>query len=328
VRRGTPVVSVVIKAYNHAAYVAESIHSVLQQSFQDFEIVVTDDGSTDGTPEIIERFTDERIHLERFERNRGAAAAMNATVARARGEFVAILNSDDFALPWRLETQVRFLRNHRSVGAVFSLPLEVGEDGRPVDGFGALWAVPFAQRRPSRAQWLRHFFWHGNTLCAPSAMVRRAAFEAIGPDDPRLMLLHDLDRWIRLLERYEIHVLAERLTAFRIRDGKRNASAATSATHVRDNFEAFQLFKRYREFAPRFLREIFAEDLERYGIDAGASNGVLLAELALHGEKAWHPLFALDSLYGAAGDEAALQRLRELSGSVNAFRIPIAAEPS
>ena len=92
---------------------------------------------------------------------------------------------------------------------------------------------------------------------------------------------------------------------------------------MRDNFEAFQLFKRYREFAPELLREIFAEDIERHGLDAGASNGVLLAELALHGEKAWHPLFALDSLYGAADDEAALRRLRALSGSVNAFRIPV-----
>src|SRR5215470_442947 len=104
-----PKVSVVVKSYNHDAYVGETIQSVLDQSFQDFEIVVTDDGSTDGTPDVIRQFADPRIHMQVFEKNRGISIAMNETIARARGEFIAILNSDDFALPGRLERQVALL---------------------------------------------------------------------------------------------------------------------------------------------------------------------------------------------------------------------------
>jgi len=317
-----PTVSVVIKAYNHEKYVAQSIDSILTQSFQDFELVVTDDGSTDATPEIIRSFTDPRISFERFERNRGISQAMNATVARARGEFVAILNSDDFALPGRLETQVAFLREHPDVAAVFSLPRQVGEEGEPVEGLGSLFDFPFDEPNPSRLAWLRQFFFRGNSLCAPSAMVRRAVLNEIGPDDPRLFNLQDFDRWIRLLEKHEIFVMTEALTAFRVRANQANASAPRHGQTLRVAFEFFEIYKRYRAFAPQFLREIFAEDLLRNGIDASGPSGTWLAELAVLGETPWHHLFALDTLYEAASDDAGYRRLRELAASVNPFRIP------
>ncbi|MBV8368549.1 MAG: glycosyltransferase [Candidatus Eremiobacteraeota bacterium] len=317
-----PTVSVVIKAYNHEKYVAQSIDSILTQSFQDFELVVTDDGSTDATPEIIRSFTDPRVDFVRFERNRGISQAMNATVARARGEFVAILNSDDFALPGRLETQVAFLREHPDVAAVFSVPRQVGEDGEPVAGLGALFDFPFDEPNPPRRAWLRRFFFRGNSLCAPSAMVRRAVLNEIGPDDPRLTNLQDFDRWIRLLEKHEIFVATEALTAFRVRANHANASGANHAATLRAAFEFFEVYKRYRAFAPPFLREIFAEDVLRNGIDASGPSGTWLAELALLGETPWHHLFALDTLYEAASDDASYRRLRDLAASVNPFRIP------
>lgn len=319
----TPTVSVAIKSYNHVDYVHQSIASVLEQSFQDFEIVVTDDASTDGTADVIAGFTDSRIHFERFERNRGISAAMNATTARARGEFVAILNSDDFALPGRLQTQVAFLRAHPEVAAVFGRPRLVGERGEPVGGY-EVFAVPFAGGAAPRQAWLRHFFFHGNCLSAPTAMIRRSAL-ASGRHDPRLTNLQDLDRWVQLLERHEIHVLPDELTAFRVREGNRNMSAVRRDSMLRGVFELFEILKRYRGFEPAFLREIFAEDIARHAIDTSGRTGVWLAEIALTAQPATHPLFALDTLFEAAETDADFDRLRDLSGSVNAFRVP---EPS
>jgi len=172
----TPAVSVAIKSYNHADYVHQSIASVLEQSFQDFEIVITDDGSTDGTADAITQFTDPRIRFDRFPRNRGISATMNATTARARGEFIAILNSDDFALPGRLQAQVDFLRAHREVAAVFGRPRIVGESGEPTEAY-EMFAIPFADGAAPRQAWLRHFFFHGNCLCAPTAMIRRTVLQ-------------------------------------------------------------------------------------------------------------------------------------------------------
>ncbi len=316
----TPTVSVAIKAYNHAEYVHQSIASVLEQSFQDFEIVVTDDGSTDGTADVIARFTDPRIRFERFERNRGISAAMNATTARVRGEFVAILNSDDFALPGRLQTQVAFLRAHPQIAAVFGRPRRVGERGELAGGY-EVFAVPFADGAAPRQAWLRHFFFHGNCLCAPTAMIRRSVFES-GRHDPRLTNLQDLDRWVQLLEHHEIHVLPDELTAFRVRDGNRNMSAVRRDSTLRGVFELFEILKRYRGFEPAFLREIFAEDIAHHAIDTSRPTGVWLAEIALTVASAVHSLFALDTLFDAAETDADFDRLRELSGSINAFRVP------
>jgi glycosyltransferase involved in cell wall biosynthesis len=316
-----PAVSVVIKAYNHAPYVAQSIESVLTQSFQDFEIVITDDGSTDATPEIIRSFGDPRIRFERFEQNRGIAAAMNATVARARGELIAILNSDDFALPGRLETQVAFLREHSEVAAVFSVPRQVDENGEPAAGFGPLFDIPFDEPNPPRQAWLRRFFFRGNSLCAPSAMVRHAVYREIGEDDPRLFNLHDYDRWIRLLEKHEIFVMREPLTAFRFRANDANASGGRHDATVRSAFEWFQILKRYRAFAPELLREIFAEDIVRHNVDTTGATGTWLAEVALAGNSQWHFLFALDTLFEAASEDRDYRRLRELAGNLNPFRI-------
>ncbi len=318
-----PTVSVAVKAHNHAPYVAQAMRSLLDQTFGDFEIVITDDGSTDATPEIIAGFSDERIRFERFEDNRGIVATMNATVQRARGEFVAILNSDDYAFAHRLETQVALLRDRPEVAAVFSVPREIDEAGEPSAPYGPLFRLPFARPDVPRADWLRHFFFHGNSLCAPSAMIRRSVYDQIGPDDPRFFQLMDLDRWVRLLERHEIYVMAEPLIAYRWRADLGNASALGTATYLRSTFESLQIFRRYRDFAPDFLRAIFAPDIARHTIDASGPSGVWLAEIALLGTHPLHRFFALESLFGAAAAPGDLQRLRELAGRINAFGLDL-----
>lgn len=317
-----PAVSVLLKAYNHAAYIADSVASVLGQTFGDFELLIADDGSVDATPEIIRSFGDERIRFERSEINRGISTTMNGLRARARGEFVAFLNSDDVAMPDRLERQVAYLRAHPKVAAVFSIPRLIGEGGEPLDARGSPFVSPFETDAPRQA-WLRHFFFEGNCLCAPSVTMRRNAYVAAGDDDPRLTNLQDLDRWVRLLERHEIRVVDDGLTAFRIRAGNANASAGRPDSVLRVVFEEFQILKRYRRFDPALLREIFARDLEEHGLDPDRPPGIWLAEIALHGRQAWHPLFALDTLHEAASTDADFARLRDLTGTLNVFRLPI-----
>ncbi len=316
-----PLVSVAIKSYNHAPFVERAVRSMLDQSLRDVEVLVTDDGSTDGTPDVVDAIADERIHLVRFPANRGPVFAMNATVARARGEFVAILNSDDYALPGRLERQVALLCAHPDVGAVFSVPIQVDDAGDPTTAYGAVFDVPIAHGLSTRAQWLRMFFLLGNCLCAPTAMVRRAVLEEIGPDDTRLMLLFDLDRWVRLLERYEVRVVDEPQTAFRVRAGGANLSAAQPVTRRRSAFESFEIFKRYRAYEPALLREIFAPEIAAWAIDTSGPSGVWLALIATTGTRPWHPLFALDTLYGAAESDDDRRRLTALVARLDPFRL-------
>ena len=312
--------SVLIKAYNHAPYIRQTIQSVLDQSFQDFEIVVTDDGSTDETLAILRTFSDPRIRVEALPANRGISTAMNATIARARGRYLAILNSDDWALPGRLRKQVAFLDANPDVSLVFALPRAVDEAGLPTAAFNDF-DRPLTFPDFTRRTWLRQFFFHGNCLCAPTAMIRRDAYEAVGDYDPRLTNLQDLDMWIRMLMAgHNIHVLPEPLTAFRIRDNHANASAPSPETRLRSTYESVKVLERFADFTEELFREVF--DAESVSLDrAGTSVPLRVAELARGLDRIVHQHLALDLMFKIAESPEDLAKLRDWGGSVDALNL-------
>lgn len=262
-----PKVSVIIASYNHEAYVAECLESVLTQTFQDFEIVVTDDGSRDGTVAAISAFDDPRINLVAFPQNRGACVAMNACLDRAQAPYVAVLNSDDVWEPDKLDRQVRFLDSHPDMAAVFTYPRLVNEHGAAFsDSDHKDFSVFFVENR-SRQAWLRHFFYAGNCLCHPTLMMRRSAYDVLGPYDERLAQVPDLDMWIRLALRFDFHVLPDQLTRFRIRDNAANASAARPDAIVRDTWERGRLLAHYRSLDPATFAAVFEEPTPPHNVD-------------------------------------------------------------
>ncbi|GJD44205.1 hypothetical protein AFCDBAGC_2071 [Methylobacterium cerastii] len=316
--RAVPTVSVLIKSYQHAPYVRQTIESLLAQSFQDFEIVVTDDGSTDGTAEILRGITDPRIRLECRRENQGISAAMNATVARARGRYLAILNSDDWALPGRLRRQVGFLDAHPDVAAVFGMPRAVDENGLPTQAYNDF-TVPLRFTDFSRRTWLRYLFFQGNTLCAPTAMIRREAYEAAGPYDPRLTNLQDFDMWIRMLMAGQnIHVLPDSLTAFRIRDGMANASAPNPEARLRSTFEHSMVLRRFKEMGEVLFSELF--DPEEI-TDLKEPLPLRFAELASKIDRPEFRSFALHTLYEEACTPKQLTELREWGSRIDALGV-------
>jgi glycosyltransferase involved in cell wall biosynthesis len=107
-------VSVIIPSYNHVHYVSEAIGSVLTQSYQDLEVLVIDDGSEDGSPELIAQMDDNRLTLV-VQQNQGAHAAINRGLQMAKGEYLAILNSDDVYHPKRLENAIEAFRRDNGV---------------------------------------------------------------------------------------------------------------------------------------------------------------------------------------------------------------------
>ena len=115
----SPLVSVVMPVYNQERYVTDAVTSILTQTFQDFEFIIVDDGSTDRTPEILKTFTDPRIIIVR-QQNAGFIAALRFGYRRARGEWIARMDSDDLSHPSRLAKQVEFLAAHPECGFVGS----------------------------------------------------------------------------------------------------------------------------------------------------------------------------------------------------------------
>lgn len=167
--RAAPAVSVLMGVYNCASTVGPSIESVLGQTFADFEFIICDDGSSDGTYEAVERYAkaDRRIRLIRNERNLGLSRTLNKCIELARGRYLARMDGDDLSLPARFERQVRFLDGHPE----FAL---CGSSFEFIDAAGS-WGTLFYPEYPdTRSFLLRSPFAH------PTIMIRADAMRALG----------------------------------------------------------------------------------------------------------------------------------------------------
>ena len=276
-----PRVSVFIPSYNHADYVGATIQSVLEQSFQDFEIVVTDDGSTDGTPDVIAAFDDPRIKLKRFPVNRGAAFATNDAIHRCSGDLLALLNSDDVFLPHKLERQVAFLDANPHVGAVFGFPEFIDKDGlrlAPGRNFGG---KVFEVENRSQVEWLRHFFLKGNCICHPTMMIRRECYDTVGVYDARFATLPDFHMWMRLLTRYQIHVLPEVLIGFRELPNAANASAMRLDSYLRMVWEHARVRACYVQMPQHLFEAVFAPEIASLRLDPRQDRRLMLGQICV-----------------------------------------------
>lgn len=312
-----PRVSVVIPSYEHEAYVADCIRSVLGQTFQDFEIVVTDDGSTDRTPERIREIDDPRIRLEVLEQNQGACIALNRGIRRARGEYVAILNSDDLFEPDKLALQVAYLDANPAVGAVFAWPSMVDDRGTPCPDEAQRDFALFRAENRDRFAWLRRFFDEGNCLCHPTLMIRRSCYDAVGLYDARLAQVPDFDMWVRVAARFELHVMTRALTRFRIRDNQRNASAPRPEVVRRDAWERQRVLERFLQIPEPTLRRAFPEHR-----DDTRPAACWLAERALRMGTPFHSAFALETLFDRLppdGEGPDYARLIALTGMLDVY---------
>jgi glycosyltransferase involved in cell wall biosynthesis len=258
-----PRVSVIIPAYNHEKYVAETLQSVFAQTYRDYELLIIDDASTDQTVNVIKQFYEPRMKLFCLNKNQGGTGPLNYCVKQAQGEFIAIVNSDDAWFEHKLEKQVLFLDAHPETGAVFTYPQYINENSEYLpDGTPATSRV-FLQPNRTRFEWLRHFFFFGNCLCHPTVLIRKKCYEEIGLYDERLFQTPDFDMWVRLCMKYEIHILQEKLIKFRIRDNGENVSAPTPAKISRTEVEFIQLLDNYlRPEIHNSLFKIFGQELQ------------------------------------------------------------------
>lgn len=284
--------SVVVPSYNHAPFVQDCLRSALRQDIEDLEILVTDDGSTDGTAQRVAEMGEPRIQLKALPQNGGACVALNDAIRRSRGRYIAVLNSDDLFLPGKLRRQLDFLRKSPDVGAVFGWPTFIDEQGQPFHDPAHKDHAVFHQPNRTRHQWLRHFFDHGNALCHPTVLLRREVYRSVGLYDPRLAQVPDLDQWIRVCMRYDIHVLPEPLTAFRIRSNQQNASAARPEVTRRDAWERAYILRHYLQLPSAELLRIFPEFA-----GGSASMAEQLARHALGLAMPFYQRFALDAWF-------------------------------
>lgn len=206
--RGSPVISVLMPVYNARKYVGEAIESILNQTFADFEFLILDDGSTDGSLDVLRDYEkrDDRITVT-TRPNKGIVATLNELFEQSTGEFLARMDNDDVALPDRFRLQVEAMRADPSlvcVGGAFEV---MDQESR----FLTFLAVPVSDEDIQRDALAGH-----GSICHPSAMIRRNAMEQVGGYCADMKGAEDLDLWLRLGEIGKLGNVAEPVLRYRL----------------------------------------------------------------------------------------------------------------
>ena len=225
-------VSIIIPCYNHEKYIYKTIQSILNQTYANIEVLVADDCSPDSSVNEINKINDPRLKKFFFEENHGTIYTLNFLVKQCSGQYIAAIGSDDFYAPDKIEKQMLAFKNNPSLGAVFTWAEVIDENDNPYSG-NSFDASVFNQENRTQGQWLRHFFDHGNCLCHPSALVKTSVYEDIGLYRIPYRQLHDFDLWIRMLLKYPIHIIPERLTYYRRENQCVSVSAASKPNVIR-----------------------------------------------------------------------------------------------
>jgi glycosyltransferase involved in cell wall biosynthesis len=194
-----PRVSIIIPTHNRKTFVREAVDSVLAQTYNDYELIVVDDGSTDGTGDDLKEYGESLHYL--YQANQGVSAARNSGLALAQGEFIAFLDSDDLWLPRKLVVQVAFMDQHPQAQICYT---------------DELWIRRGVRVNPKK----RHTKHSGEIYprCLPlciispsSALMRRGLVEKVGAFDPELPVCEDYDLWLRVAARFPVFFIPQRL---------------------------------------------------------------------------------------------------------------------
>jgi glycosyltransferase involved in cell wall biosynthesis len=257
----SPKVTVVIPVYNREKYIADAIDSILAQTFTHFELLVIDDGSTDKTQEVIQSYHDPRIRLVCNETNEGIPKTRNKGIRLARGEYLAFLDSDDWAYPERLAKQVAFLDSHPDYVAVGAWIEWMDEEGR---------YLRRAKRKPVLPDEIaaQRLFQQG--IENSTSMARTAVLREYGHQE-QYDVSEDFDLWARIAAKHKLATLPKILLRRRMHAGRitqekayriKDTLLAIYASQLRALGVTFTATDLERHFLLRSMRKLkFAPDL-------------------------------------------------------------------
>jgi glycosyltransferase involved in cell wall biosynthesis len=317
----SPLVSVLMPAYNHAAYVRAAVESVLGQTYGNLELIAIDDASSDATWNVLQSFEDERLRRYRHDANQGAHATLNEAMGLAQGAFIAIINSDDVYHPARLQKAVSCLTANQHLGACFTRYDFIDETGRVVRDSDSLAAdFPDIAKSLGRAaealernelqvmSLLARNYLHttSNLICRREVIDQVGTFRCF-------RYVHDHDFFLRLSHRFPIEVIPEGLLGYRFHAANTLAeSAAASVAETAAMLAEFLLtheLKAMRHHSPAFLAVLgyLLDNFRAYGAD----RLVLLLVLAEAGD-CRRPDSAMPMFHDCFSDEGIMSRVGAL----------------
>ena len=233
----TPTLSVIVPAYNIKGYIRQAVESALRQTWRELEVIVVDDGSSDGTLEGLHDIGDHRLRRI-LQAHAGLAAARNTGIQAAKGRYLGFLDGDDLWARTKAERHLSFLRDHPEIDVTFSYAFMIDESGREIAAI---------ESRPAGVVSFQDLL-----IDCPhcSAVVRREALERAGPFDTGLLGSEDLDMWLRIARQRSgnMYCIPEFLAFYRRRGGQ------LSADWRREKESWQQLYEKFSRLAPEEIR--------------------------------------------------------------------------
>ncbi|AFY80532.1 glycosyltransferase family 2 protein [Oscillatoria acuminata] len=200
-----PTISVIIPAYNAEKFIKETINSVLNQTFRDFELIVINDGSTDGTLEVVSTFSDSRIQVFSYP-NSGPQKSRNRGIDHAKGEYLSFLDADDLWTPDKLERQLQALHDNPDAAVAYSWTDFINGSGERLPGGQHFKFTNDVYERLL----LGDFIGSGS-----NPLIRKDALLNVGPFDESLVGGQDWEMWLRLAAQYQFVVVPSTLVFYR-----------------------------------------------------------------------------------------------------------------
>lgn len=307
-------VSVILTSFNHGQQIHKTIDSVLNQSYENFELLIWDDASSDNSWSVIESYEDPRIKVFRNEENRRGIWGLNKSISViAEGDYIAVHHSGDVWHKDKLKKQVAALDQDETLGAIFTHVDVIDEHDQPLHDDAHFYFNIFSQSNKTRFEWLRFFLTKGNALCHPSALIRKSCFENSGLYRYGLAQTGDFDMWLRLCLKHEILVLDEKLTSFRIESNDGNTSSHSKVTETRSFYECYRILSDLLDSLDASdWMNIFPE-YEDYKVGKDDVNEYIFARLLIDLDT-MHPIkvFGLDMLFKLLQDKDLSLKVREL----------------
>jgi len=254
-----PVVTVLLASYNHQNYVADSILSIVNQTYKNIELIVIDDGSSDSSQKIIKSLGLEYGFMSIFQENRGLSDVLNRGLKMAKGKYFISVSSDDLSLLDRVEKQVKFLENNESFGICAGNQIVIDESGLPVKKQSFL--------RPRKLVFEDIFLHNNSRIEAPTVMCRTDILRQVGGYNKEVHL-EDLYMWLKVTNAGEVvYVMGDILAYYRKHSMNKSKDLVFMADSLESIYSEYSNHPNYKKTLNKLLANLAAKSVRRKNLN-------------------------------------------------------------
>ncbi len=317
-----PKISVCIPSYNHEKYIGKTIESILNQTYKNFEIIISDDNSKDNSENIIKSYKDQRINFYKNNANIGPALNSNKFIELSNCDYILILPSDDVLLKNALEIYLKEIESDNNADVLFCWCQTIDENDNEIDSYN----MTIANQIRDKNKLLNELFYEQNFLMGPGVFIKKKLFDLIGNYNENLLQVQDLELWVRILTSgYRINIVNEKLIKYRIHNenlsNNLNEPLKNIAINSRYIFEIQKVLENYKNIKDfNFFVETFPNVLKYPVIDEKYKDYYLMKEAFNVGMKGHgcyniaYKLFACDLAYKIIHNKELYKELGQIFG--------------